>query len=382
MKKKVPSNALKMCGAFELAPKEGIDEEKTSRFMPFRMVARSGDPIDHWFFGQAVHDMEGMKLSGGRIAVDWMHDPQTLVGYANKFEIEDGNLVLGGSITPTSEGDKASEILAQSRAGIPFEASIQFSSRMPGDLKIEELDAGESAEVNGRTINGPATIFREWPLVRVAVCPTGSDANTSTMFTNNEPEETEIEIINREQIDMKNDRQLDAEQSGEAEEHEDREAAELSADAETGDGGGNDAETLSAEAGSEDEHNEDSESQLADGEPVDESQPADRAVFVEFVERFGNDAAARFYAQGMSLEAATVEHNKELKAENERLRAEQGSQSVGASAAEFDASGDSESVSALSAEEERGIEEYARSTGKDAAKLKAARLDAKAKAGK
>ena len=87
--KKVPAESLRCTdGIFALAePAEG--KEPSDKFVPFKMVARSGDPIDHWLFGQTVHDNEGMK-SKARIAVDWMHFDDELVGYANTFEVVDG----------------------------------------------------------------------------------------------------------------------------------------------------------------------------------------------------------------------------------------------------------------------------------------------------
>jgi hypothetical protein len=41
-----------------------------------------------------------------------------------------------------------------------------------------------SAKVNGYTQPGPATIFRQWKLRGVAVCPYGYDKNTSTRLSN------------------------------------------------------------------------------------------------------------------------------------------------------------------------------------------------------
>jgi hypothetical protein len=59
---------------------------------------------------------------------------------------------------------------------VPWEASIDWA----GPAEIEELEAGQFAEVNGRQVEGPAQIVRRWQLRGVAVCPYGADMNTES----------------------------------------------------------------------------------------------------------------------------------------------------------------------------------------------------------
>jgi hypothetical protein len=63
------------------------------------------------------------------------------------------------------------------REGVPYEASIFFG----GDgIRVEEVAEGETAEVNGYALAGPAVIVREWPLRGIAICPYGADMNTES----------------------------------------------------------------------------------------------------------------------------------------------------------------------------------------------------------
>lgn len=159
-------------GEFEL--KDNGEKAKTA---PVRLIARSGKAIEHWFWGRVVHDLAGMHLSKSRIPIDYVHDSKEIVGYLNRFDTESGDLVTSGALVPFKDSDRATEIIHKSRAGVPYEASINFG----GDgIKVQELADGETAEVNGGMFDGPGVIIREWPLRGVAICPYGADANTAS----------------------------------------------------------------------------------------------------------------------------------------------------------------------------------------------------------
>lgn len=155
------------------------DNGDGAKSAPIRLLARSGQPIQHWFWGRVVHDMAGMHLSKPRIALDYVHDPKDVIGYANHMTADNNGLVLEGALTPVKENDRASEIIAKAKAGVPYEASINFG----GDgIKVEQVDEGEVAFVNGYEFAGPGVVIREWPLRGTAVCPYGADQNTSATF--------------------------------------------------------------------------------------------------------------------------------------------------------------------------------------------------------
>ena len=170
---RIPAGACVLAvGEFELG--DNGDGAKTA---PVRLVARSGKPIEHWFWGRVVHDLAGMHLSKSRVPIDYVHDAKEIVGYLNKFDATSGDLVTSGALVPFKDSDRATEIVHKMKAGVPYEASINFG----GDgIKIEDVAEGMVAQVNGYQFDGPGIIVREWPLRGVAICPYGADANTES----------------------------------------------------------------------------------------------------------------------------------------------------------------------------------------------------------
>jgi hypothetical protein len=146
------------------------------------VTARTGDVINHWYWGRIVHDLAGMRLAGDRIAFDWCHyDWLGAIGYGDKFDVAGGDLVISGMlIADGSDDDRAAEIILKGRRGVPYEASIYFDP--DNGLKMEWLPERMTAAVNGREIVGPCVIVREWLLRGVGICLYGADPNTSTEF--------------------------------------------------------------------------------------------------------------------------------------------------------------------------------------------------------
>lgn len=146
-----------------------------------RMLARTGQPIDHWFWGRIVHDMAGISHKD-IIPADYCHTEEC--GFLDKFEVDDQfNLNVAGKLVPTSAPDDiARKIIERSKGGVPYEASIDWT----GEAVIEEVFEGFSSPVNGYQFEGPGVIVRQWPLRGVAVCPYGADSNTSTSLKQTE----------------------------------------------------------------------------------------------------------------------------------------------------------------------------------------------------
>jgi len=150
------------------------DKAKTA---PVKLTARSGKAIQHPFWGAVVHDLSGMQLHKPRIPIDYVHDDAEVIGYLNRFDISSGDLVVTGALVPFKDSDRATEIIHKCKAGVPYEASINFGGE---GIKIQEILEGEVAPVNGFQFEGPGIIIREWPLRGVAICPYGADMNTSS----------------------------------------------------------------------------------------------------------------------------------------------------------------------------------------------------------
>lgn len=175
--KRVPASALH-CSVGEFQLGEHGEQAKSA---PFKMVARSGEAINHWYWGKIVHDLSGMQLHKQRLPIDYEHDGREVIGYANRFDFASGDLEVSGALTPYKDSDRAAEIIYKASQGVPYEASINFGG---GEIALEEIPEGFTTQVNGREFAGPGVIVRKWNLRGIAVCPYGADMNTSTNFSN------------------------------------------------------------------------------------------------------------------------------------------------------------------------------------------------------
>lgn len=153
------------------------------RRMEVEVIARTGNPVYHWYFDWIVHDFAGMKHKP-KVAFDYRHDPDQPIGFADKIVAGD-DLKLYGVLLSRSPDDAAAGIMDLGPAGIPYEASIHFD---PRSLVLEQLPAGSQTTVNNRLVTGPLTIARQWELLRVAFCLTGVDGGTAATFEHGKKE--------------------------------------------------------------------------------------------------------------------------------------------------------------------------------------------------
>jgi hypothetical protein len=190
---KAPREAFRFKAPVGFQFAEGDDEVQS---VPVRILARTPDVIDHWYLGRTINDMTGARFKE-KIPLDWCHWWDVNVGFADEIDAdEEKGLTLAGKIISVGD-DQAAQILKRGKAGVPYEASIEFTR----PWKFEVLGEGQVAECNGQTIEGPCIIFREWTLIACAICPFGADPNTQTKFSlagsrrpNDEPDEIEFTI--------------------------------------------------------------------------------------------------------------------------------------------------------------------------------------------
>jgi hypothetical protein len=156
------------------APKQ---ETKNTKSREIELLARTPVPIEHWYWGSVIHDFSGMS-SKETIVLDYCHDDEQLVGFANQFVVEDRGLVLKGRIESTSDDDAAETLLKRADKGIPYEASIYFAP-----LLLEYIPEGMVTQVNGKQVEGECLIVRKWNLRACSVCPHGYDYGTESKLS-------------------------------------------------------------------------------------------------------------------------------------------------------------------------------------------------------
>lgn len=159
--------------------------------LPFTMLARSAGPIDHYYWGRIVHDFAGMILRKDSVTVDYAHGFDEVIGFANAFAITADGLQVSGALVTTEPNDKADEVYRKGKAGVPYEASIDWDGP---EVEIEWIPEGVTTEVNAQQFSGPGYVVRKWPLRAMAICRYGCDPDTRTQFSKTESETNTVSV--------------------------------------------------------------------------------------------------------------------------------------------------------------------------------------------
>ncbi len=302
--------ALQFAGDVEVG--SNGEDAKTA---PLRIVALSGDPVFHSSWNgdgsYVVLDFAGMSLEKPRLPVDYCHDADEVIGYVNKFDV--GNdLVASGALIPYSPDpqDKATEVIYKSQQGIPYQASVYFAD----DFLVERLSAGQADMVNGRMVEGPIDVVRQWKLRGIAVCPYGVDGGTSTetSFSRNRKVRARVRQFSQEKSKMSESATAEAK----VEETTAVEAAAVNGKVEATTS--ETVETVVEEA-----------TKPVVAETTTETKPAETQLSSKgeghrFLTAFG-DKGGVWFAQGKSFEEARDLHATELAATNTKLATENAS---------------------------------------------------------
>ena len=282
----IPAEALRFdAGPFRFAAGNGGDGKSADR--PITMLARTAQPIDHWYWGQVVHDMAGMSLAAPSLPIDYCHDSEEVLGYLDQFQTGPDGLTVSGQLVSFQPDDRTAEVCHKADAGVPYQSSIYFD---PNSVVCEDVPAGMQAQVNGYAFEGPGLILRKWKLMAVSVCPYGADSGTRTKLAAGDGEHT-VQFVSRKELPPM----------------EVKPAADS---------------TLTA-----DNANNADASKLSAPPPPAPAVPADpraefKATLAKFTAAFGAANGAAWAAEGLSYEAALEKHAGELAASNKTLAAE------------------------------------------------------------
>ncbi|MCK9603562.1 MAG: hypothetical protein M0R66_04305 [Candidatus Omnitrophica bacterium] len=143
------------------------DGEKARRFS---MLAYTGGIIKFPGENFAI-DLEGLSWPARAIPILIDHISTDRVGFSDRVELSERGLEVGGKFLRSA---RAKEILSDAEDGFPFQASVRVAG-----TKIEQVESGSTAQVNGRTLTGPGLIYRESDLREVSFCSLGADPDTS-----------------------------------------------------------------------------------------------------------------------------------------------------------------------------------------------------------
>jgi hypothetical protein len=151
------------------------------------MTLYSGKLIKgHWYWGDLAIDTAGIKMAKKNIPILEDHDTSKKIGFGSFATNEKHELVaVENTFVDTSF---ANEFQRLSDQGFPYEASL---SGRP--TKIQRLMEKEEAEVNGFTMKGPGTIWRESVLKEGSIVTFGADSHTKSVAMA-ENEEFDMEV--------------------------------------------------------------------------------------------------------------------------------------------------------------------------------------------
>ena len=157
------------------------------------MVCYSGKPIKkHWYWGDLVIDLSGMSFPKKKFPILENHREDRKIGFSNgKPLVEEHQLRLDPEKVEFVETPYSDEFIRLSKQGFPYESSIYA---VPSS--VERLEPGTSAEVNGFTMKGPATIWRQCTFKEASICVFGHDSNTHSEAFAEGDIELELEVAN------------------------------------------------------------------------------------------------------------------------------------------------------------------------------------------
>lgn len=200
----------------------------------FTGVAYSGEPIiDHWYWDRVIFDLDSMQIKG-RIPALLEHSPQQRAGAINSHTIDHTQgLVISGDLMSNEFG---TQVAQDSDDGFPWQMSVRIEP-----TATEEVSPNQTVTVNGKTHQGPITVFRGGRIREVSFCALGADENTNAVAASHNPthqpkEDTNVDLEQAQakiqELEQKN-AQLEADAKKFAAEKREAEITALSAETKT-----------------------------------------------------------------------------------------------------------------------------------------------------
>lgn len=139
----------------------------TNRKRTFSGIAYSGDTVSYWGESMVI-DLSSIILPDPcPILMD--HDRDRPVGHG-QLSVRDNVLHAEGALLGN---ETARSLASDADDGFPWQFSVYAE---PGP--VEEVSAGTSIQVNGRTLQGPVTVLRNSRIRELSFTPTGVDFRT------------------------------------------------------------------------------------------------------------------------------------------------------------------------------------------------------------
>lgn len=153
-----------------LQAEASADSAAPAKLKRFSGIAYTGGAMKANYYQPVVIDLAGLTAASDVIPFLYQHEPTQIVGHGTA-EIGKQSIRVSGEVSGV--GDAAKEVVALAGNGFRWQMSVGV---MPD--KTEQIDAGASAIVNGRTVSGPAIVVRGGQLREVSFVAIGADGRT------------------------------------------------------------------------------------------------------------------------------------------------------------------------------------------------------------
>ena len=161
-----------VCAAKIIEPVEA-EGEGEPQLPRVSIEAYNGGPMPvPGYYRPVVIDLAGAMLAEKPVPLFRSHDADRIVGYGTATR-EGNSIQVAGVLSGDNEDTR--EIVSQAKNGFPWQASVGFQP-----TRLEKVDAGESASINGQVVHGPAVVARAGRLYEVSIVPLGADQTTTT----------------------------------------------------------------------------------------------------------------------------------------------------------------------------------------------------------
>jgi len=166
--------------AFTFDPTPGLsvqaaEGEGGARKLPtFEMTAYTGGAMKpSGFFDSIIVDLTGVKVRAEKLPILRDHDRGRVLGHSESVEVTAQRLFVRGVFSgPAAEVDP---VVEAAKNGFPWGSSIGASIQ-----KLEFVQAGAKAKVNGRIFDGPVYIARQVEIYEITVLAIAADPSSKT----------------------------------------------------------------------------------------------------------------------------------------------------------------------------------------------------------
>ncbi|MFH5805562.1 hypothetical protein ACG2DA_16040, partial [Alienimonas sp. DA493] len=161
-----------------------IEAKETSgeglpKLATFSLTAYTGGPMDLGRKYPVVVDLETQAVTAKSRPVLRDHNPDRIVGHTSGLNggngVENDGRVLRVAGVVSAANQDADEVVRAARNEFPWQVSGGWKLTRP----FEQLAAGRTAVVNGKTVRGPALIARHAVLNEVSFVALGADDSTA-----------------------------------------------------------------------------------------------------------------------------------------------------------------------------------------------------------